>query len=87
MRCRVLFFFILICYGLVSFCTGFENLSYLQQHMLDACFFVNTSVLIMLYYFPVLKPNIGSYVAKTYTKAPVYFFSLEEIKLTFPGII
>lgn len=55
--------------------------------MLDACFFVNTSVLIMLYYFPVLKPNIGSYVAKTYTKAPVYFFSLEEIKLTFPGII
>lgn len=55
--------------------------------MLEACFFINTSVLIMLYSFHVLKPNIGSYVAKTCAKAPVYFFSLEEIKLTFPGII
>lgn len=80
-------FFILICYGLLSFCSGFESLSYLQQHMLDACFFVNTSVLIMLYSFHVLKPNIGSYVAKTCTQTPVCFFSLEEIKLTFPGII
>lgn len=86
-QCKVLFFLTLICYGLLSSCSGFESLSYLQQHILDACFFVNTSVLIMLYSFHVLKPNIGSYVAKTCTQAPVCFFSLEEIKLTFPGII
>lgn len=50
--------------------------------MLDACFFVNTSVLIMLYSFHVLKPNIGSDVAKTCTQTPVFLTWRNKVNLS-----